>query len=333
MVKKDNLYQKILIPLDGSELSEEALLYGESLAQSLGSDLILLHSCEIPSDAHHHMEQFYLEGMSRISRERMDQKVKVEPVILQGYPPEDIIDYASKNNISLIIMVTHSNRGGIKRWVLGSTTSRVVRKTGTPVLLINPLSPATAFAKRRPCRIIVALDGSSTSEFILPYAEKLAVASRRGSEVTLFHVISPPNLDNKYILSGVTDFGIYGKEEAIGDGKVTSPLSSSRTSQSPPELTIEDKSRLKALETRAYHYLKQASSKITGQGITVNSQVATGNAAEEIIKEENAINADLIAMTTRGLSNSGRLFLGSVADRVLHTASVPLLLVTPPHTK
>ncbi|MEA3298407.1 MAG: universal stress protein [Chloroflexota bacterium] len=332
MEKKDNLYQKILVPLDGSDLSEEALRYGESLAQALGSDLILLHSCEIPSDAHHHMEQFYLEGLSRISRERMGQKIKVEPVILQGYPPDDIIDYASKNNISLIIMVTHSNRG-IKRWVLGSTTSRVVRKTGTPVLLINPLSPATAFAKRSPCRIIVALDGSSTSEFILPYAEKLAMASKRGSEVTLFHVISPPRLDNKYILSGVTDSGIFGKEEAIGDGKVTSPLSSSRTSQAPPEMTSEDKSRLKALETGAYHYLEQASSKITGQGITVNSQVAIGNAAEEIIKEENAINADLIAMTTRGLSNSGMLFLGSVADRVLHTASVPLLLVTPPLTK
>jgi len=63
--------------------------------------------------------------------------INAKPIIVQGYPAEEILNYAKNNNIDLIIMSTHG-RSGIKRWVMGSVTNRVLSHSTVPVLTIIP---------------------------------------------------------------------------------------------------------------------------------------------------------------------------------------------------
>ena len=76
--------------------------------------------------------------------------------------------------------------------------------------------------------------------------------------------------------------------------------------------------------------LEKTAATLRQQGITVNILVSTGNAAEEILKTADEIKADMIAMSTHGRSGLRRLAYGSVTDKVLHGADIPILVVRAP---
>ena len=79
----------------------------------------------------------------------------------------------------------------------------------------------------------------------------------------------------------------------------------------------------------AQHYLKMIADRFTHAGIRVRMATEQGDAAESILDAADALHADLIAMSTHGRSGVRRFVLGSVADRVLHHARVPVLLIRP----
>lgn len=137
------MYSKVLVPLDGSELAEVALPYAEELARRLGSEVTLLGVSESAGARVYYKHQVYLEGVLESTKhsvmtslEKAEDAIKVESAIPVGSPAEEIIDYADRNNIDLIIMVTHG-RSGIGRWALGSVAEKVVRAGNTPVLLVR----------------------------------------------------------------------------------------------------------------------------------------------------------------------------------------------------
>lgn len=297
------MYEKILVPLDGSELSEIALPYAEDLSEKLGSEIILLHVCEPPGSECFHIHQLYIERLSEITKEHLEGRTKVEPLVLPGNPAEEIIDYAEGNNIGLITMATHG-RSGVKRWMLGSIVNKVVRETTKPILLIRAKGVRPPIPEKRMLnKLLVPLDGSKASKVILPYIEELT--SKLKPEVTLLQVIASAHYD-----------------VPMGETVAAVPYS---------EKEIEE---LKAA-TRAY--LEKAGSGLKNKRVTVRLEVAVGTGAEvtvgtaakEIVEFADKINADLIAMSTHGSSGFSRLFFGSVADRVLHTGNTPLLLVKP----
>jgi len=288
------MYEKILVPLDGSALSELALPYPEELGQKLGSAILLLHVCK-PGDAQYfHMDQLYLERILETTRMRMGERAKVESVVLSGNPAEQIIDYAEENNIGLLTMATHG-RSGIKRWVLGSIADKVVRETTKPVLLIRVkgVSPAEP-AERMLNKVVVPLDGSDVSEAVLPHIEE--IAPKLKAQVALLQVVAPTHY-------------------------TTTEGSLARVQYSEKEIN--------QLKAKARDYLEKAGAGLKSKGVAITFEVAVGKAAEEIVNFANRTNADLVAMATHGWSGFNRLFLGSVADRVLHTGNTPLLLVKP----
>jgi nucleotide-binding universal stress UspA family protein len=146
-------------------------------------------------------------------------------------------------------------------------------------------------------RILVPLDGSKTGEAALPNVEDLALKIMPGGqvEVTLLQVISELNYDF------LTD-----KENA--------------------QLPYNESDR-KKIEQSALGYLKGIANGLKNKGIAVNTMVAEGHAAEEIIKAAEKVNADLIAMSTHGRSGIGRWAMGSVTDKVLHESNIPVLTV------
>ena len=105
------MFERILLPLDGSEIAEMALPYGEELARSFGSELILFH---VPGQEHRpeyeHIHQVYLERLAETVKrnirndQRGNEEGKVITKVEAGEPTENICNFVEKNNIDLVIM-------------------------------------------------------------------------------------------------------------------------------------------------------------------------------------------------------------------------------------
>jgi nucleotide-binding universal stress UspA family protein len=306
------LYEKILVPLDGSKLAEIALPYAEELGGKLGSEIILLN-VRAPTDNPNEPEQrAYISKMAAM----IEQNIKKSPPLPHGekfkvisaligssdsliHPDEEILDYAEKENISLIVMVTHG-RTGIRRWTLGSTANKVVRASKCPVLLIRASAdlPRSVHLDN----ILAAVDGSKPGEAVLPYIENLA--SKLKASIILLNVVEPPYHFTAYA----------GKDCYSGTGIARVPY------------TGEEINLLKVM---AEEYVKSVSDKLDAKGINASYEVMVGSAGEEIIKAEEEMHPGMVAMSTHGHSGLGRWEHGSVADKVLHAGNAPLLLVRP----
>jgi nucleotide-binding universal stress UspA family protein len=292
------MYERILVPLDGSGLAEVALPYAEQLARRLGSDIYLIYVSESAEVPQHYVHRFYLqkigeatkEGARRVVGESAGKAIKIEPTVLVGHPAEEIVDYADKEDVSLIVMATHG-RSGIRRWALGSVAEKVVRATDRPVALIRAKSGhAEVREKGAVNKVLVPLDGSIRGEAAIPYVEELAAKLK--AEVTLVQVVPP----------------IY-----------LTPNTEQLKEQELFRLSAED-------------YINKVAAQFKHKGVTAKAElreVAVGTAAEEIIKLADEICADLVAMSTRGRTEVGPWAFGSVADRVLRHGNTPLLLVRP----
>jgi nucleotide-binding universal stress UspA family protein len=131
-------YKKILVPLDGSELAEKALPYTKAIAKLKNSQVTLFAvSVTTPGSRRTRLLKTYMD----VSANSLKTKgIKVSTAIAYGNVADEIIEYADKNKVELIVISTHGY-SGIKRWMLGSVTQKVLYGTCTPVLLIKSKSP------------------------------------------------------------------------------------------------------------------------------------------------------------------------------------------------
>ncbi|MCK4331593.1 MAG: universal stress protein [Dehalococcoidia bacterium] len=298
------MYHRILVPLDTSELAEVALPYAEQMAGRLGSEITLMSVSHSAGEKEQRVFRSYIQETVAVTKERANrylekptgQDVKVESAILVGNPAEEIVDYAERENIDVIVMATHG-RSGIGRWALGSVADKVLRATERPVVLIRAKGARPDMLKKGVFkRALVPLDGSKESEAVIPYIEELA--SMLGAEVTLLQVLA-------------IVYHVY----ISGDAPAQVPY------------TEEE---MKPLKASAESYLEKVGSGLKGKGVTTKCQVRVGAAGHEIIKLADEIGADIVAMSTHGRSGVGRLVFGSVAEKVVRTGNTPVLLVRTP---
>jgi len=144
------VYERILVPLDGSELAELALPFAEELAARSGSEITLLCVGESAETEDYAKHEIYLEQIAAVTKhaaeKRLDRPegvINVRSTVSVGHPAQEIVDYAERENISLIIMATHG-RTGVGRWALGSVAEKVMRAGTTPVLLVRVPGASTA---------------------------------------------------------------------------------------------------------------------------------------------------------------------------------------------
>lgn len=146
------MYKKMLVPLDGSELSECVLDHVRAIAKGCQvPEVVLLGVAESITHQVYYMigtekqlrdmqketEKYVESYLSKAVDDLRKDDIAVQTVVVSGRPAEEILDYANKNQVDLIIMSTHG-RSGVSRWVLGSVTDRVVRNSKAPVLTITP---------------------------------------------------------------------------------------------------------------------------------------------------------------------------------------------------
>jgi nucleotide-binding universal stress UspA family protein len=151
------MFEKILVPLDGSNLAAKVLPTVVELAKKFNSQVTLIHACHSEdfgvgeaspqvTEAVPVQEQKVCETfLSQAGKELQGQGVNVTWACVEGVPAREIIGYAHKNKMDLICMTTHG-RGEVG-WVLGSTAERVVSHSTVPVMLIRVIEfrPPTKF--------------------------------------------------------------------------------------------------------------------------------------------------------------------------------------------
>ena len=141
------LYERILVPTDGSEGVERALQHAVDLAVVHGATVHALYVVNSASYAGMPMESSWegIDEMLRADAEDAvsmvealgdDYDVPVETAILDGSPSKEIVRYAEGEDCDLVVMGTHG-RGGIDRLLLGSVAEKVVRSSSVPVLTVR----------------------------------------------------------------------------------------------------------------------------------------------------------------------------------------------------
>jgi nucleotide-binding universal stress UspA family protein len=142
------MYEKVLVPLDGSELAECVLPHVEAIVSRTGTArVILLRIVEpLPAGTPPAVDFAVVEGagvkaaeeyLARMKSRLSKEGLNVETKVLLGKPAETITDFVRREKVDFVALATHG-RGGISRWVFGSVADKLVRSLSVPMLLIRP---------------------------------------------------------------------------------------------------------------------------------------------------------------------------------------------------
>lgn len=291
------MFEKILVPLDGSELGELVLPYVEEMGRRLNSEIVLLHFCPPDLERFCHEHQVYLQHIAQIVKRRTKGTVKT--VALSGRANRIIVDYAVNQDIGLIVGMSRSE-SDTNRWAIGSTADKVVRETSKPVLIISADVPTIKRGSNILNKVLISLDGSHASEAILPYVKNFmcGISKNAETEVTLLRVLSPSH------------------HVPVGEAVVIVPYTDVELSQ---------------LKEQAESYLVGIGRELEQDGIIVHCDavIRSVSTADQILDFATKKKVNLIAMSTHGRTGISRLFLGTTTDRVLHSVKIPILLIKP----
>ena len=300
----------VMVPLDGSPLSERALPVAAFVARHEGATLHLVTVkppvSTVPGRPGAFLngatpEHALAEGLSAYLEEQADsvrdagQPVAVTCTVLDGWIAGALADYSRDHDIDLIVMATHG-WGGLKRMWLGSVTDELVRLSRCPALLLRPASGPPAIGIHR---VLVALESTEGAEAILEPALALGTLVQ-GTHYTLLQVIEPQ------IPLVLRMAGIPARTGAAW-----------------------------AREVRdiAAGHLEHLAQRLRHRGIVADARVLTGRGTgEQILNFARRAGCDLIVVGTRGAGGVDRLVFGSVADKVLRGAS-QMVLVVPVRTE
>ena len=187
------MFKCALIPLDGSRLSEVVLPYVERLAHALNlEDVILLSIFHDGDTPQLRAAEEYLQGLAdSLKKAWGSARLNVRVVAARhsvGDTASVILRFAEENGADLIMMSTHG-RSGFDRWLMGSTTEKVLRGADIPVFLVRSKEDEDVVVVPSLKRIMVPLDGSELAEHALPVAAHVAEAT--SARVVLLRVKDP----------------------------------------------------------------------------------------------------------------------------------------------
>ena len=299
------MYRVIMVPVDGSAFSREAVFQGIRLAERNGAQLRLVRVGSMPivvggpetaaleNKAWGTERDSMLTQLYRLAAEcRANAHVDVTATLEDGPIADALGGHARRHSVDLIVMATHARRGIARIW-LGSVADRLIRETGIPVLAVRPPSLATELASGS-CfkRILVALDGSALAEKSLKPA--LALAELEQAEVTLLRVVP--------------------SEKDIPVGEMHALIGPARARD-----TDEAQSYLAGLQvTLAEHRVPIHS-----------AVVVAADVPAAILGFAETHDVDLVAIATHGRGGISRAMIGSVADRVLSDGGISALILHP----
>jgi nucleotide-binding universal stress UspA family protein len=297
------MYRSILVPLDGSVLSEHALPAAARIARASGATLHLTHvhvpaakpgaSAGSSTAEGGTRDHTYLETIAE--RLVAEPDLKLVKTVLDGQAAEALAAYSAVSAIDLVVMTTRG-QGGLPRQRIGSTTEALVRRIPRPMLLIPPNETAPDLGKHSTFQhILVTLDGSQFAEQILEPA--LALGGLMHAEYTLLRIVEPLTLRDYDPVSARAHLSEHTNEE---------------------------------MRREAEEYLAAIAERLRADGLQCTFRaIIDRQSAAGILQVMHRPDIDLIAMTTHGRGRIGRLLIGSVAYSVVRDAEIPILIQRP----
>ena len=299
------MYRVIMVPTDGSGFDREAIRVALKIADRTAAKVRLVRvlangtffgvaaeGTPLPLDVSRSERDNALSELYSLAAEcRATSKADIT-VDLHTGPISDVLQgYARRHDVDLIVMSTHG-RGGIYRLSLGSVTDSLIRHTTIPVLVVKP---PTSYLNPQIIegfkRIIVPLDGSILAEQILPRV--LTLAKLEEAEITLLNVLIPQSYSQKEIVDPALPW--WDKDIAL-----------------------------------AKAYLFRIAATLRRSGVSVTTDIVIGeNVASAIGDFASRERADLIAIATHGRGGLARMLRGSVADAIMHSGRMSMLVLKP----
>ena len=283
----------VLVPLDGSRRAEQALPYAERLAAAAGARIDLASVVE-PARGVDGDEVLGTPAVDRVEHRRaylavvsarLPEGVRGQVRVTTGRAADAVSRMAAGS--WLVVLASHGE-AGLRRWVLGSVTDRLVRELAGPVCVIRAIDEVTPPPPPVFRRVVVPLDGSGRAERALPLAVELARAL--GGTVLLLHAAPRPDETLRVRGQPVTDRWAA------------------------------------AMFEWGANYLDRVRARLAGEGVAVATAVGVGRPAD-VILEEVAARGDLVVMATHGRTGFTRWALGSIADKVVRAGEAPVVLV------
>lgn len=303
-------YRRALVPLDGSDLARSALPLATSLSRLYDGEVSLLSVIgddDGPSAANggggsgqdavaqavtpaRAQAQEYLRG---VASEVRAQGITVSETIRVGDPATEIVAMSRERSADVIVMATRG-RSGLVRGLLGSVTDRVIHSSSTPVLMVPAQAHAVIADRWLPRNVIVPLDGSELAEVALAHAESLCDAA--GAGLMLLRAVSFP--------------AVYATDPYGGTSAATIGM-------------------IEAEQDETRQYLAAIAGRASAGGCKAGVRVGTGHPRSEIVALAEELPDAIVVMTTRGATGLTRWVVGSVADTVIRSAPVPVLVIPP----
>jgi len=281
------MFNRVLIPLDGSPLSEQVIPYAVTIAQLFQCSVELICAVDdedLPAEAIAELEQSRKACLRRVANALAES---LKPVVhcVHGHPAQVIVDEAERLPDTLITMATHGY-SGMQRWLLGSVAHKVVQVVDCPVLLLPSGATSPSGGPVELERVIVPLDGSELAEQILPHVRQLSLAL--DMEVILVRAFNPSFPGSTVRMQEVSKIVHDAAEHYLQ--RITQQL------------------RDQGLTTVSYKVLR-------------------GIPAEQITQFALDTPNSITAMCTHGRHGVGRWLLGSVTDAVIHSSEEPVLVI------
>jgi nucleotide-binding universal stress UspA family protein len=235
------------------------------------------------------LDRVYADYLNNFARKLNYREFQASAVHLHGKPEVEIVDYAEKNDVSLVIMSTrgsHSTRGG----VVGGVSEKVLRSLKNPLLFIPQKMPRENDDDHPFKRILLPLDGSEAGEAALPFAKELC--RKMDARLYVLHSLLPA-----HIITGGLEYAVRLQQQLIA-----------------------------TLRQQAVEYLNRVAEDLDRENLDIKYDLVSGNASASILDYAKNNNVDLVAISSHGRGMK-RFVIGSTADRVIHSSGVPVLCV------
>jgi nucleotide-binding universal stress UspA family protein len=307
------MFRNILVPLDGSARAEQAVGLAQSVAKSGDGRITLVqvvnnfdplktnpYEIDITGDSGEKIVAGWVakasEYLTKVAEGVNSSGVSsVGTKVRRGKAAEAICALAS-DGYDLVVMSTHG-RTGLARTMLGSVAMAVVRDAHLPVMLINDHQHADYSKSDYPFHtILVPLDGMPLAEQALPPA--VALAKTEHAKLLLLKVLAAQDETEIYIVHEA------GREEAEDYDYVLG------------NTDLDD-----------YRYLEEVSARYIPAEIAYTTIACAGMPAQDIVTTLDNHHCDLVVMATHARAGLHRIIAGSVAEQVVSTANVPVMML------
>ncbi|GCE06524.1 universal stress protein [Dictyobacter aurantiacus] len=325
------MFQKILVPLDGSQRAKTALPVAARIARSTGASLLLVRIVyptieytryprvlATPMELDNQIAEAEIElARSNLRQIAMSDALAGIEVAIQTTMATDIartlLEIGENAQADLIILCSHGYTG-LKRWALGSVAYKLTRSSTIPLLVLHEGDDSRSriyTTRPQPLEIMVALDGSTLSEAALEPAVQLGVALAVPEPTTL-HLVE--------VLPFPARHGhLTPAHQAIEEAQ--------KRIIAETQCYLEEVKKKLMESSLAYHNLRITTSVLVHEDIAHTLVEAATDPTVQAAHMPGTEKIDLLALTTHGRSGLEHWALGSISERVLDTTRQPLLIV------